>query len=134
MSNLLIPLVLLIFNAATIVLLAVCLRGVSFAEALAEKGHSLRPAPRQAAAAADAATLDQPAERASYSRIAGLIGAVVMATFFWAVANVTLAKMITEPQVVAKSLEGVFALMFAGAAMFLPYAANQLRELFAPRA
>jgi hypothetical protein len=133
-SDPLIALVFAIFNIATIALIAVGLRRVNFTEVVAEKGPSVgRERVARTESHGVSVTTEPVPEPASYSRVAGLIGSIVMATFFWGVANAVLVKMIQSPGEVAKMLEGISTFLFAGAAMFLPYAANQIRELFAPR-
>lgn len=70
------------------------------------------------------------ADATSYSRVAGMLGAVVMATFFWAVGNVVLFKMMTAPAEVEAMLTGVSTFFLAGATLYAPYAVNQLKEAF----
>jgi len=62
-----------------------------------------------------------------------MIGAVVLATFFWAVGNIVLYKAFTDPGRIAELLTGMGSFFAGGAALFLPYAFNQAREAFAPR-
>lgn len=65
----------------------------------------------------------------SYSRVTGLIGAVVVASLFWIISNVAIADAIVNPEALPELLEGVGKLFFVGAALFLPYAFNQLKSL-----
>jgi hypothetical protein len=65
----------------------------------------------------------------SYSRVTGLIGAVVVASLFWIMSNVAIAVAITNPEALPDILNGVTKLFFVGAALFLPYAFNQLKSL-----
>ena len=65
----------------------------------------------------------------SYSRVTGLIGAVVVASLFWIMSNVSIAVAILNPGDLADILNGITKLFFVGAALFLPYAFNQLKAL-----
>ena len=65
----------------------------------------------------------------SYSRVTGLIGAVVVASLFWVMSNVAIAAAIVDPTTLPDILNGVSKLFFVGAALFLPYAFNQLKSL-----
>lgn len=65
----------------------------------------------------------------SYSRVTGLIGAVVVASLFWIMSNVAIAVAILNPEDLTDILNGVTKLFFVGAALFLPYAFNQLKSL-----
>jgi hypothetical protein len=65
----------------------------------------------------------------SYSRVTGLIGAVVVASLFWVMSNVAIAIAILDPTELPDILNGVTKLFFVGAALFLPYAFNQLKSL-----
>ena len=65
----------------------------------------------------------------SYSRVTGLIGAVVVASLFWIMSNVSIATAILNPRDLPDILNGITKLFFVGAALFLPYAFNQLKSL-----
>jgi hypothetical protein len=65
----------------------------------------------------------------SYSRVTGLIGAVVVASLFWIMSNVAIATAILNPKDLPDILNGVTKLFFVGAALFVPYAFNQLKTL-----
>jgi hypothetical protein len=110
-----------IYNIATILLLKVALGQVNLKEALAEKALSANAAPGQASA------------DTSYSRVAGLVGAIVLATFFWGIGNAVIHGAINKPSSVPEMLSGVGPFIIGGASLFLPYAANQLRETFKNR-
>lgn len=73
--------------------------------------------------------LASPSET-SYSRVAGMIGAVVLACFVWAVGNVALYKMFANPEEVATLLGSLGTYFLAGASLFAPYAVNQLSTTF----
>lgn len=68
----------------------------------------------------------------SYSRVAGLVGSVVIACFFWAFGNILIWRAFADPsgQSVKALVEGIWPWLTGGAAMFLPYAVNQLRAVF----
>ena len=65
----------------------------------------------------------------SYSRVTGLIGAVVVASLFWIMSNISIAIAILDPGDLPDILNGITKLFFVGAALFLPYAFNQLKAL-----
>jgi hypothetical protein len=65
----------------------------------------------------------------SYSRVTGLVGAVVVASLFWIMSNVTIAVAILNPGDLDSVLGGVTKLFFVGAALFVPYAFNQIKTL-----
>lgn len=70
-----------------------------------------------------------PTGALSYSRVTGLIGAVVVASLFWIMSNIAIAVAILNPGDLADMLNGISKLFFVGAALFLPYAFNQLKAL-----
>jgi hypothetical protein len=70
----------------------------------------------------------------SYSRVTGLVGAVIMTSFFWAIANIVVFKAFTAIADIKPLLDSVQLLFLVGAAMFLPYAFNQIRSAFATAA
>ena len=65
----------------------------------------------------------------SYSRVTGLVGAVVVASLFWIMSNVAIATAILNPKDLPDILNGVTKLFFVGAALFVPYAFNQIKSL-----
>jgi len=71
----------------------------------------------------------KPSGGLSYSRVTGLIGAVVVASLFWIMSNISIAIAIVDPGQLADILNGITKLFFVGAALFLPYAFNQLKAL-----
>lgn len=71
----------------------------------------------------------KPSGGLSYSRVTGLIGAVVVASLFWIMSNISIAIAILDPSQLADILNGITKLFFVGAALFLPYAFNQLKAL-----
>lgn len=113
-------LALAVFNCGTIALLIAALKGGAARTALRE------PLPSDITAAElKAAKPDD--DRTSSSRVIGVIGGIVLATFFWAVGNAVLLKMFLAPTEVGKLLEGIPSFMASGAALFAPYAVNQLK-------
>ncbi len=67
----------------------------------------------------------------SYSRVTGLVGAVIMTSFFWAMANIIIFKAFTAIGDIRPLISSVQIFFLVGAAMFLPYAFNQIRSAFA---
>ena len=70
-----------------------------------------------------------PTGAISYSRVTGLIGAVVVASLFWIMSNISIAVAILNPEDLTDILGGITKLFLVGAALFLPYAFNQLKTL-----
>ncbi|MGL4437819.1 MAG: hypothetical protein ACRCUE_00965 [Bosea sp. (in: a-proteobacteria)] len=104
-----------IFNLSTVVFLALTLRNVDLRKAVSEK-------------APDVSVPGAPSD--SYSRVAGMLGSVVMVTLFWAIANAVVYFSFFDPTRLGTLLNSAGSLLFYGASMFLPYAANQLRAMF----
>jgi hypothetical protein len=71
----------------------------------------------------------QSTDSISYSRVTGLVGAVVVASLFWVMSNIAIAVAILNPDALPDILNGITKLFFVGAALFLPYAFNQLKAL-----
>jgi hypothetical protein len=65
----------------------------------------------------------------SYSRVTGLVGAIMMASLFWIVSNIVIVLAIVHPADVTIVLNSVGKLFLVGAALFLPYAFNQLKSV-----
>ncbi len=65
----------------------------------------------------------------SYSRVTGLVGAIMMAALFWIVSNIIIVLAIVHPADVTTVLNSVGKLFLVGAALFLPYAFNQLKSV-----
>lgn len=65
----------------------------------------------------------------SYSRITGLVGAIMLASLFWVISNITIVLAIIRPSDVGSVLNSVGKLFLVGAALFVPYAFNQLKSV-----
>jgi hypothetical protein len=65
----------------------------------------------------------------SYSRVTGMIGAVVVASLFWVISNIVIAMAVLSPRDVGTILSSIGTIFLVGAALFLPYAFNQLKTL-----
>jgi hypothetical protein len=65
----------------------------------------------------------------SYSRVTGVLGAVVVASLFWIISNVVVATAILNPRALNSILNNIGTLFYVGAALFLPYAFNQLKTM-----
>lgn len=72
-------------------------------------------------------------ESTSYSRITGLFGAVAVTAFFWAVGNAVLWRVFDDASEAKDIVQGVWEFFILGAALFLPYAFNQLRSILTDR-
>lgn len=105
-----------IFNIAIIVLLRLTLKSVSLTDALREKSAPEQPG----------------GSDTSYSRIAGMLGAIVLGCLIWGLGNVVLARAILDPKQVKTMLEGVWPFLLSTSALFAPYAFNQLKDAMQP--
>jgi hypothetical protein len=65
----------------------------------------------------------------SFSRITGAIGSVMVGSLFWVVSNIAIVTAILHPQDVPGLLNSTGKLFLIGAALFLPYAFNQLKSV-----
>jgi hypothetical protein len=65
----------------------------------------------------------------SYSRITGMVGAVILGSLFWVFSNILIGTAILNPAGVGPLLSHLSTLFLIGAALFLPYAFNQLKTL-----
>jgi hypothetical protein len=63
---------------------------------------------------------------ASYSRLTAMVGAVVLASFFWAMGNLVLVEIIRGSKDVGPLVGGLSTFVLVGAVLFLPYAFNKL--------
>lgn len=68
----------------------------------------------------------------SYSRISGLFGSVMISAFFWAFGNIIIWEAFHNPAQIKPTVDSVGTFFLVGSALFLPYAFNQLRLIFAP--
>lgn len=102
------------FNVVTIVALCFCCWHGNMMELLSEKDGD-------------------KAGTTSFSRVAGLIGAVVLSTFFWGLANVLLQRSFGPPADIA-AIKDILANLsnyfLYGSALFAPYAFNQIKSIF----
>lgn len=64
----------------------------------------------------------------SFSRVAGGIGAIVLASLFVGLSYWALYALFWEKD--TAGLEGIGTILMAGSALFLPYGFNQLRRVF----
>ncbi len=101
-----------IFNLSIIILLRQTFSAVSLKEALSEKSG--------------------PSTDTSYSRVAGMLGAVVVGCLVWGLGNVVLARAITAPTDVTTMLQGVWPFILSTSALFAPYAFNQIKDAMKP--
>jgi hypothetical protein len=118
---------LIVYNVAIIRLLSYVLTKIDIGNALTEKSPQKESAPPPAGIANVA---QQGQSDVSYSRVAGAIGAIVLASFFWAVGNVILYKAFSSISDIRELVSSLGTFFLAGASMFLPYAFNQLRAVF----
>jgi hypothetical protein len=125
-------LTLFVFDFGTAVLLRWALYGADVAAMIREKGPVGPRAPARTVSGESGRSGETASGDISYSRVAGVVGSVVMACFFWAFGNILIFRAFVDPggATVRALVEGVWPWLTAGAAMFLPYAVNQLRSAF----
>ena len=63
----------------------------------------------------------------SYSRVTGLVGAVIITSFFWAIGNVIVFKAFERVDDIKAITDHVGPFFLIGSALFLPYAFNQIK-------
>jgi len=66
----------------------------------------------------------------SYSRVTGLVGAVIITSFFWAIGNVIVFKAFEKVDDIRQITDHVGPFFLIGSALFLPYAFNQIKAAF----
>jgi hypothetical protein len=113
----------LVYNLGIFAILMKVKNSVNLAALLSEK-EGVAPA---------AAGITAVTGPASYSRVSGFIGSIVMAIFFWALGNVILYKALGGAAGLAEIkalMSGLSTYFLAGSALFLPYAFNQLKGIF----
>jgi hypothetical protein len=123
-----------ILDLGAIVLLRYSLTGVSIRSVLREKDDGSQPPGTQPVVTAGAAASIDPAlDNTSYSRLAGFIGAIVMACFLWALGDFLIFACFTRsPEIISSILNSFGYYFLAGASLFTPYAFNQLSKVFKP--
>lgn len=117
-----------IYNIAIAKLLSLGLSKINLADVLSEKNFS--PTTTATPQAGMAFSAQSTNDVSSYSRWAGFIGATVMATFFWSLGNIILYKAFSSIAEIRDLLSSLTTYFFAGSALFVPYAFNQLRAAF----
>jgi hypothetical protein len=114
-----------ILNVGVLVLLRFSLRLINVKDVLREK--SPRAAlPRLSVVARDGVDSQPPPDLTSYSRVTGLIGAIVMACFLWAIGNTVIFYALYDPTKIPTLLTSLGNYFLAGASLFAPYAVNKL--------
>ena len=67
----------------------------------------------------------------SYSRVTGALGAIVLTSFFWSIGNIVVFLSVhNRTKEISELLYSSGRFFLIGAALFLPYAFNQLKTLF----
>lgn len=138
---------LLIYNIAIMLMLRTVFDAVDFRDALREKNVDTTvqvppPAPVGAPAPADGApvppetpvpgTSPSPSDT-SFSRVAGMVGTLILACFVWALGNIIVFKAFGNVSEVSELVDKLGSFFLAASALFAPYAFNQLGEAFKPR-
>jgi hypothetical protein len=65
----------------------------------------------------------------SYSRVTGLVGVVIVGSLFWVMSNVVIATSLLDPASVSSIVADSAKLFLVGAALFVPYAFNQIKSV-----
>jgi len=65
----------------------------------------------------------------SFSRVAGIVGAIVLSMFFWAFGNVILHALVNNGAP-GQMIQDVWPYFLLGCALFAPYAFNQVKGIF----
>ncbi|MDB5541035.1 MAG: hypothetical protein JWQ89_2762 [Devosia sp.] len=134
----------IVFNIAILRLLQMTLKNVDLQGALMEKGPadtikqvttSAEPTPTDGGGIKmeqkeTKETSQGISADTSYSRVAGMVGAVVLACFIWGIGNIVLYKAFADPGGVESLLASLGGFFLAGASLFAPYAFNQLSSAF----
>ncbi len=122
-----------VFNVACFWLIRRLALGVNLKQAMREKAPSEQPEPVtttiQTVDGTTRTETEMP-DNTSYSRVAGMIGAIVMACLFWAVGNIAIYLGFTDVDGLAKLVGNIGGLFLGGSALFAPYAFNKLTEVF----
>ena len=139
-DQIVLSLTLAIFNIATALLIKIVLANIDVGLILAEKRPDVveaqtkmiatRATIQPASAAGQGTAAANPPDTQSASRVVGLIGAIVLATFMWAIANIVIYKAFTKVEDIATLLEKMSTFVWSGSALFAPYAFNQLATVF----
>src|SRR5271170_942871 len=117
-----------IYNAAVVVIMLICFRNMDIKSMLREKRYSVVVSPAPAVP-----INNSNGNGNSYSRIVGCAGAVILASFIWALGDAVIYQAYKSPKDVGGMLTGVAPFILSGAALFAPYAFNQLSTLFPPK-
>ena len=115
-----------ILNVGVFVLLQFSLRTINVKDVLREKSPRVFLPHLSAATGRDGVDAQPSPDLTSYSRVAGLIGAIVMACFLWAISNAVIFDALYAPTDVTSVLESMGKYFLAGASLFAPYAVNKL--------
>ncbi len=95
----------------------------------ADASTGTAPSVHMVAAAVQEKDLDGNPTGISFSRVTGLIGTAVVASLFWVISNIVVVAAILDPSSLSSILGEVTKLFLIGAALFVPYAFNQLKSL-----
>jgi hypothetical protein len=115
-----------ILNIGVFVLLQFSLRTINVKDVLREKSPKTFLPRLSVATGRDGVDAQPSPDLTSYSRVAGLIGAIVMACFLWAISNAVIFDALCAPGDVTSLLNSMGKYFLAGASLFAPYAVNKL--------
>lgn len=114
-----------VLNLGTIFLLRYALKEADLPSMLSEKTSQSRPlASRPGILGPD------PPLPTSFSRVAGIVGAIVLVVFFWGLANAILYDAFTYLDHIKQIVQNTWQFFLVGSALFAPYAFNQLTSIF----
>ncbi|MEE3623007.1 hypothetical protein UCD39_03265 [Nitrospirillum sp. BR 11752] len=121
--------VMIIFNVAVLKLLTGSWGKIDVRDMVREKNPKLSLNTVPVIPNQDGQTSDK-STNTSYSRVSGLVGAIVLTCFFWAFGNVIIYKFFVHPTDIEVGVKGAAGFLLAGSALFAPYAFNQLSSAF----
>jgi hypothetical protein len=115
-----------IFNVGVLVLLVLGFHNINVRDALREKSPRVRLLATSAPIPRDGVSDPSSPDLTSYSRVAGFIGATVMACFLWGIGNFVLFYAFQDPSKISPLISSIGNYFLAGASLFAPYAVNKL--------
>jgi hypothetical protein len=121
---------LIILNGGILFFIGRSLGKIDIREAVREKSPLTRLSSAPLGVARDGVAAPVSGDSTSYSRVAGLIGATVMACFLWAVGNAIIMYAVDDPTKLSNLVSPLGGYIAAGATLFAPYAANKLSGMF----
>lgn len=123
---------LMVFNLAIVFLLRLSFKTIDLKEVLREKSAPTGGGGNGGDSGAPVPVGQAGSDNTSYSRLAGMVGAIVLAAFFWALGDVILFKLFAPDGTtqITAMMAGLSTYFLSGTALFAPYAFNQVSAIF----